>query len=109
MICRKGRVIKAPPLQVMEIPLGHGEVFRDFHPVPLCFKVSMHRRRLEPRVAPEPYAPPEETGDHQDQWYHDPLRHSSFCRPEEADQRKRGFPCVGALVQVESAMGDMCE
>src|SRR5690242_1556939 len=52
VVRREWRVVQTPPLQIVEVPLRYGQVFCDFHPMPLRLKVAMHGRRLVARVAP---------------------------------------------------------
>ena len=47
MVSRQWRIIQAPVFQVVEIPLGYGQVRGYLHPVSLSLKVAMHRRSLE--------------------------------------------------------------
>lgn len=63
----------------------------DFHPVALCFKVSMHWRRLIARISPETDGPAEQADSHEYEGYGDPLRHGAFCRPQERDEGKGWF------------------
>jgi len=43
----QGRIVKPPPLQVVEIPLRDGKLCRDLHPMALGFVVAEHGRFLE--------------------------------------------------------------
>lgn len=42
MICRQRRIIESPPLQVVKVPLRHGQMVCYFHPVSLRFVIAMH-------------------------------------------------------------------
>jgi len=101
----QGGIVQAPPPQVVEIPRGHGELLGEFHPMSLGLKVSMHGRRLEARVSPEPGRPSEEAHGHQYQRDGGPLRNGAFGRPQEGNERKRGLSGI-AGIEIERAMGD---
>ena len=47
VVGRQGRVVEAPPLQVMEVPLRDGQPGCDLHPVSLGLVVAEHGRLLE--------------------------------------------------------------
>jgi hypothetical protein len=48
VISRERRIIQAPPLKVVKIPLSDWEMCGDLHPVALSFEVPVHRWRLKP-------------------------------------------------------------
>ena len=73
MVGGQRRIVQPPPVEVVEIPLRHWEVFCDLHPVPLGFKIPMHRRGPETRIPPQSSRPPEEAHGHQNEGNGDPL------------------------------------
>lgn len=48
MVCGQRRIVEAPILQVIEIPLGHRQMVGDLHPMPLGLEISVHRGNLKP-------------------------------------------------------------
>lgn len=47
MVGGQGWIVQAPVLEIIEIPLGEGQMRRDLHPMSLGFKVAMHGRCIE--------------------------------------------------------------
>ena len=68
MICRQWRIVQAPVLQVVKVPLGNGEMGCNFHPMSLRLKVTMHGRLLKTRISPEARSPAEQANDHENEW-----------------------------------------
>lgn len=44
--CQRG-IIKAPPFEVVEVPLRDWKMSGDLHPMSLGFEVAVHRGRLK--------------------------------------------------------------
>jgi hypothetical protein len=43
MVSCEGGIVQAPILQVIKVPKGHRKMISDLHPMPLGFKVAVHR------------------------------------------------------------------
>src|ERR1700678_3541499 len=42
MVCSQRRIVQSPPLEIVKVPLGDGQLSRDLHPVSLGFVVAVH-------------------------------------------------------------------
>lgn len=88
MVRCQRRIVESPPVQVVEVPLGYGEVCSDFHPMPLCFEITMHWWALKARIPPESHSPPIEPSYHEYERQDDPLRSASSGWPQKCGERE---------------------